>query len=82
MQVNQSTSPNFKQLRIKKSPELIESIRKEEREKLLNEGYIHKSDCPKARQNHKLKELKKANKSLQRKITELQLQLETIKMMR
>ena len=61
---------------------LIESIRKEEREKLLNEGYIHKSDCPKARQNHKLKELKKANKSLQRKITELQLQLETIKMMR
>ena len=60
----------------------IESIRKEEREKLLNEGYIHKSDCPKAREDRKIRELKKANKSLQRKISELQLELETIKMMR
>lgn len=61
---------------------LIESIRKEEKEKLLKEGYIHKSNCPKARQDRKIKELKKANKSLQRKITKLQLELETIKMMR
>lgn len=61
---------------------LIEFIRKEEKEKLLKEGYIHKSNCPKARQDRKIKELKKANKSLQRKITKLQLELETIKMMR
>lgn len=61
---------------------LIESIRKEEKEKLLNDGYIHKSNCPKARQDRKIRELKKANKSLQRKITKLQLELETIKMMR
>ena len=61
---------------------LIESIRKEEKEKLIKEGYIHKSNCPKARQDRKIKELKKANKSLQRRITKLQLELETIKMMR
>ena len=61
---------------------LIESIRIEEKEKLLNEGYIHKSNCPKARQDRKIRELKKANNSLQRKITKLQLELETIKMMR
>ena len=61
---------------------LIESIRKEEKEKLIKEGYIHKSNCPKARQDRKIRELKKANNSLQRKITKLQLELETIKMMR
>lgn len=61
---------------------LVESICKEEREKLLNEGYIYKSDCPQVKQDRKIKELKKANKSLQRKITELQLELETNKMMR
>ena len=61
---------------------LVESIRKEEKEKLLNEGYIHKSNCLKAKQDRKIRELKKANKSLQKKITELQLELETIKMMR
>ena len=60
----------------------IENIRKEERERLLNEGYVHKSDCPKAKEARKIRELKKANKSLQRKITELQLELETNKMMR
>ena len=61
---------------------LFQSIRREEREKLLDEGFIHKSECPKARNDDKIKRLKKENKSLQRKITELTLQLETYKMMR
>lgn len=61
---------------------LFQSIRREEREKLLDEGFIHKSKCPKARNDDKIKRLKKENKSLQRKITELTLQLETYKMMR
>ena len=61
---------------------LLENVRKDEREKLLREGYIHKSNCPKAKQDRKIRELKKVNKSLQRKISELQLELETNKMMR
>ena len=61
---------------------LFQSIRREEREKLLDEGFIHKSECPKAQNDKKIKRLKKDNKSLQRKITELTLQLETYKMMR
>ena len=46
---------------------LIESIRKEEKEKLIKEGYIHKSNCPKARQDRKIKELKKAIKVFKEK---------------
>lgn len=61
---------------------LIQSIRREEREKLLDDGFIHKSECQKAQNDKKIKRLKKENKSLQRKITELTLQLETYKMMR
>ena len=61
---------------------IIEVVRKEERQKLLDEGYIHKSKCPRAMEDKKLRELKKANKSLQRKITELQLEKHTNIMMR
>lgn len=61
---------------------IFEVVRREERQKLLDEGYIHKSECPKAREDKKLRELKKANKSLQRKITELQLEKHTNIMMR
>lgn len=43
---------------------LFQSIRREEREKLLDEGFIHKSECPKARNDDKIKRLKKENKSL------------------
>lgn len=61
---------------------VIDVIRSEERQKLLDKGYIHKSECPRAREDKKLRELKKANKSLQRKITELQLEKHTNIMMR
>lgn len=60
----------------------IEVIREEARADLIREGYIHKSDCPRAREDKKIKELKKANRSLQKKVTELVLELETVKMMR
>ena len=60
----------------------IAMIRSEERQKLLDEGYIRKSDCPRTREDNQLRQLKKANNSLQRKITELTLELNTIKMMR
>ena len=63
--------------------EIVEkSIREDERIKLIEEGYIHKSKCPRAREDNKIRELKKINKSLQRKINELVLEIETYKMMR
>ena len=61
---------------------MINRIRNEERKKMIEEGYIHKDDCPRAREDKKIKELKKANKSLQRKVTELTLEIEAAKMMR
>ena len=61
---------------------MINHIRNEERKKMIEEGYIHKDDCPRAREDKKIKELKKANKSLQRKVTELTLEIEAAKMMR
>lgn len=57
-------------------------IRSEERQKLINEGWIRKDECPKFKEQKRNRELKKANNSLQRKITELTLELNTIKMMR
>ena len=60
----------------------IAMIRSEERQKLIEEGWIRKEDCPKVKEEKRNKELKKANNSLQRKITELTLELNTIKMMR
>ena len=61
---------------------MINHIRNEERKKMIDEGYIHKSECPRAREDKKIKELKKANKSLQRKVTALTLEIEAAKMMR
>ena len=61
---------------------LLEHIRNTERAKLLDEGYIHKSKCPAAREAEKIRQLKKANKSLQRKINELNMELTAIKLMR
>lgn len=57
-------------------------IRYDERTKMKSEGYIHKSDCPKQKDAEKIRQLKKANNSLQRKVTELTLELEAIKLMR
>ena len=57
-----------------------EMVRVDERQKMIDEGYIHKSECPRAREDDK--RLKKENKSLQRKITELQCELYSDKMMR
>lgn len=64
------------------SDNILNVVRIEERQKLINEGYIHKSECPRAREDKKLRELKKANNSLQRRVTELTLELEAIKLMR
>lgn len=60
----------------------VDMIRSEERQKLIEEGWIPKKDCPKFKEEKRNRELKKANNSLQRKITELTLELNTIKMMR
>lgn len=64
------------------SERFMEHLKQEVKKELLNEGYIHKSQCPSAREGKKLRELKKANKSLQRRNQELTLQLEAIKLMR
>ena len=61
---------------------MIDSVRMDERKKMIEEGYIHKSKCPRAREDNKIRELKKINKSLQRKVTELTLEIEAAKMMR
>ena len=60
---------------------LVAKIRMEERQKLLDEGYILKKDCPASRESDKIRELKKANKSLQRNNEVLRLEIETMKMM-
>ena len=62
--------------------QLLKMIRREEKAKLIKEGYIHKSECPKMQQEKRNRELKKANNSLQRKVSELTLQIESYKMMR
>ena len=61
---------------------MIDSVRMDERKKMIEEGYIHQSKCPRAREDNKIRELKKINKSLQRKVTELTLEIEAAKMMR